>query len=89
MKAIRPIFDLYLVLSASVVRRESGFLRLTRHTINAQSISISVRFATSPLIGIIIKPSLAPLALPGFETSIISERGSRFQRIDRHVDLYR
>ena len=89
VKAVRPVFDLYLVLSASVVRRESGFLGLTGHTIDARPVSVSVWFATSPLIGIIIEPSLAPLALPGFEMSTVSERGSRFQRTDRHVDLHR
>jgi DNA-binding NarL/FixJ family response regulator len=41
VKAVRPAFNLYLVLSASVARRESGSLGLTGHTINARPASVS------------------------------------------------
>jgi hypothetical protein len=35
VKAVKPTFNLYLVLSASVVRRESRSLGLTGHMIDA------------------------------------------------------
>jgi hypothetical protein len=91
VKAVRPAFNLYFqrfLLSASVARRESGSLGLTGHIIGAQPVNVSAQFATFPLTGIIIGPSLALYALPGYEILTVSERGSRFQRRDRHGGLH-
>jgi len=88
VKAVRPAFNLYLVLFASVVRRESGSLGLTRHAIDARPVSGSVQWPTFLFTGMVVPPLALP-ALPDSEMSTVSEKESRFQRRDVYGGLNR